>query len=117
VLKNREFARQQIRRLSGLAFFPQEPEAIGELIDALLTAPNETAAADFVRDWLRVEVECPKPAHIHTAFNPPSVAPFKSVAEYACAACSDTGWNIVERAGAEYAQPCVCRKREKGNEL
>src|SRR5262245_21469408 len=110
---DREFARNQVRRLSGLRSFPIEPEAIGELIESLRSAPTEDHAASFVARWLRSNIDAPRPAEVYASFEPSVAARDSSLrSEYACKECSDTGFVVVERGGSTGAEPCPrCRAR------
>ena len=106
----RDFVREQVRRLSGLSFFPSELEALGEIINALREAPDEGAAKQFVTDWLRSNPEAPKPAEIYSHFDgakPP--APLEVRKDPECSICGDTGWEIVHRGGLTGARKCSCR--------
>ncbi len=110
---NQEFAKSQIRRLAGLEFFPQVPEAAAEMLKALMAAPDEVAAERFVSDWLRENDRAPKPSRIYGAFRPePGALPeYKPATEIACLLCADSGYRIIERGGITAATPCACRRR------
>lgn len=60
------FAAKQILRLSGLRFFPSEPEAQDELVVALRhVAKNEDDATGIVSGWLRDSREAPTPFDLY----------------------------------------------------
>jgi hypothetical protein len=96
--------------MAGLRYFPETPEAVSELIDAMATAPNADAAAQFTTRWLGANESVPTPAEIRGEFFAGAqLAEFKPVVEYRCAECSDTGFVIVERGGVSGARRCECR--------
>lgn len=68
---DREFAKGQIRRMAMLLGFPREyPEAIGGLVEALMTAPSEEIAREAVSSYVDdadTETRCPLPKAIRTA--------------------------------------------------
>lgn len=103
-----QFALREIRRLTGLEFFPHFPEAIKELAKALSTAPSEAAAVAFIDNWLRVNTAAPHPADIFSVFPPPEAESMKAAAP-ACPICGGCGFVIVERRGFSAARSCACR--------
>lgn len=111
---DRDFARAQVLRLSGLVRFPQHIEAVTELVSAIQTAPTEDAARAFIGDWLHTQTDTPTPCDIYQTFKPVGDVPlFEPRLEYKCKACSDTGFVPVERGGVSAVAPCAC-KTEKG---
>jgi hypothetical protein len=61
---DKETARKQAKRFSGLEFFPQTAEALAELISALQVADTEEIAKSFTDDWIGGETSCPKPSQV-----------------------------------------------------
>lgn len=60
------FAIEQVLRLSGLRFFPPQPEAQNELVIALMeVAESEDHATSIVTNWLRENRETPTPADFY----------------------------------------------------
>lgn len=112
------YARQQIRRLSGLSFFPVDPVAAKEMVVALRdVAKDEAMALAVIDDLLATATECPKPADIRRAVHSKGAAKEKDYAvpnPTECLVCSDTGFKleVVERNGEKYdcAVRCGCRK-------
>src|SRR5690242_9590491 len=62
-------AANQIKRLSGLSFYPVHQEAIDELILALQVADGEWIAKSTIDDLLHDAIECPKPSEIRRIAN------------------------------------------------
>lgn len=110
MIENREFAKRQLRRMSGLDGFPQEPEAAEELLKAMMTFPIERDAEEFVTDWIARNPVCPKPSNLRRTTGPEQREWVPSWAEKKpqCPTCSGTGWRIVERNGMSGAQRCAC---------
>lgn len=110
------YARQQIRRLSGLSFFPTDPIAVKEMVVALRDVANDEAAARTTIDgMLAACTECPKPAEIRRAVHASVTAAAKdyTVPGPTRCECGDSGFKrkVVERGGQKYdfAVPCECR--------
>ncbi len=66
---SKEFAARQLDRVSGLRFFPKRPAAFAELVRALMKAPSEKRAEEFVSDWLRENSEAPTPHDIYAGLS------------------------------------------------
>ena len=115
-MHERDFLKRQVRRMAGLKFFPEVPEAVSELVNTLGAAPGKDAAESFVSQWLRTSDEAPRPADIFAAFAPSAYRQFNPPAPPTCETCSDSGFEIIERGGVDYARPCACRRREPCNE-
>lgn len=60
----KDTAKQQIRRLSGLDKFPTTSDAITELVLAIQVAEMDSIAIRFIDEWLHTETEAPKPSHM-----------------------------------------------------
>jgi hypothetical protein len=109
---SREFCKGQIKRLAGLPFGPREPEAVTVLIDALTQhSESEGHARGIVDAFLQDESieQCPTAAQIkHQAFSSAAtvVRPDRN-----CAACSGTGYRIVEKGRVSGADRCGCWAR------
>jgi hypothetical protein len=109
---SREFCKGQIKRLAGLPFGPREPEAVTVLIDALTQhSESEGHAKGIVDAFLQDESieQCPTAAQIkHQAFSSAAtvVRPDRN-----CAACSGTGYRIVEKGRVSGADRCGCWAR------
>lgn len=111
------YARQQIRRLSGLSFFPTDPVAVKEMVVALRdVAKDEAAARATVDELLAAATECPKPAEIRRAVHARGAADAKDYNKpqpTKCGKCDDSGFKrkTFERDGEKYdfAVPCACR--------
>lgn len=58
------FAKNQVRRLQSLKFFPQDPVAIRELVNALRCAATEAIATEAVDEFVRTLTDCPVPADV-----------------------------------------------------
>jgi hypothetical protein len=105
-----DFVFRQVIRMAGLDGFPQVKEAANELVTALLTAPSEPAAEQFVSEWIRANVRAPRPAEIYATFDPPGAIPeIRAATGYRCEVCSDSGFEVIERNGLSGARPCKCR--------
>ena len=108
-----KFASAQIKRLTGLSFFPTEKEAVRELLMALPIAPTEKIAKSTVDYFLATVTECPKPAQIRERAQPPEEEGYQAPGPTRCNACGDTGFvrQVITRNGQEYdfAAPCGCK--------
>lgn len=114
---NREFSKDQIARLAGLDRFPRgEAKAIGELVDALMSAPSDHAAKEYVSDWIRRNRETPKPTEIREHFFSRELE--EPARRAYCQKCSNTGYveelrQVEPIPGMKYmaafAVPCECR--------
>jgi hypothetical protein len=59
-----DYAKAQVARLSGLDYYPRNPEAFGELVTALKEATDEIQAYAAISEFTQSENQCPKPADI-----------------------------------------------------
>lgn len=121
----REAARKQIMRMGQMNRFPKEiPESVGELVDALMTAPTEEIAKAIVSDYMAsatADTLCPMPsairADVESRLDPKRPDPD-------CLKCHGIGQIIVERNGTTGASGCDCwarrpapvYKRQPGND-
>lgn len=90
----RQETKQQLRRLSALAYFPSDPVALEELGRAAETA-GTPAAQDAIGEWLNTQSRCPSPAELRAAVlaaRDRSAAPKDK-----CAGCDGNGWVTVYR--------------------
>jgi hypothetical protein len=61
---SKDLAEMEIRRLSGLDFFPRVPDAVNELVNAIMEAEDELQAHKAITEFTQSENQCPKPADI-----------------------------------------------------
>lgn len=65
---DRDFAKKQAKRFSGLDFFPNDASGFGEIVTAIEhAASSEQSCRDYVDQWLAYNTQCPKPATIRAA--------------------------------------------------
>lgn len=68
-MAEKEFCKKQIRRLTGLDFFPRsDTPAIAELVAALQWAPSDGEAESLVTWWIKNCRKAPAPADIMRHF-------------------------------------------------
>lgn len=63
-MTSEKYAKEQIKRLSGLNFFPTEPAAVKELVTVISGAETERVASELICAVLDEFTECPKPAEL-----------------------------------------------------
>ena len=80
-------ASYQVRRMSQLRGYPQDPVALSELINALCGAEHETHAASVVRSFLDDAEHCPRPADLRR-----TIRETRSRTQPVCPICSGSGW-------------------------
>jgi len=89
-----KYAKDQVRRLQAMKFFPSDPVAAKELITALLSADDEKRAKAAVDNFLATTQECPTPADIRRAViredAPEYSLPFEQPSDV-CPACNGIG--------------------------
>jgi hypothetical protein len=107
---SKECAHDIVLRLAGLEKFPMVEAAQDELVKAMMQAPSEAIAAQFVSDWIREGRKCPKPGDLWKTFRPPPMRNSPPV-NTGCSICGGTGWRIVERQGFSAATRCLCHSR------
>ncbi len=94
---SRSFAKQQIKRLTGIPFFPLSDTAVSELVDAVQQAPSETIAAKaisaFVDDSTATS-RCPTAGDIKRAVQA-SAAERPRMTR--CSVCGNSGFITVWR--------------------
>jgi hypothetical protein len=61
---SKNLAEMEIRRLSGLDFFPRVQDAVNELVAAIREADDELQAHKAITEFTQSESQCPKPADI-----------------------------------------------------
>src|ERR1700722_7212389 len=112
----RDFARRQILRMAQMGGFPEKyVEAVGELIDALLTAPSEEIARDAITSFVESadsETRCPFPKDIRAAVQSivrERLGDFLPDPE--CPKCFGIGDIIVERRGLTGSKRGDCYAR------
>lgn len=107
----RAFARKQILRMGQMFKFPVEPESMGELVDALLTAPNEEMAKDIISCIVRDadgDTPCPMASAIRRLITD-RLDPISPDPD--CLACGGGGFMFVDRGGVSGASNCTCWAR------
>jgi hypothetical protein len=95
---DREFARSQVLRLAGLRRFPNQKEAVGELIDVLQAADTQDLAKQAIDEIHHDAKQCPMPSELrHVIRN--LEAPIREAREKRrgmgkapCPYCEDIGW-------------------------
>lgn len=111
---DRLFAKKQILRMAQMNRFPKtEVEALGELVDALMTAPSEDIArAVITEDFLEEatgDTFCPMPAEIKSKILA-RLEDFRKDPD--CPKCDDSGHLIFyDKEGLSYAERCTCWAR------
>lgn len=112
-------ATSHVLRLSGLQFFPAEPEAIRELGNALERLGAPERQDEFVSDWLSESRKAPTPSDVRNwgVSHREEAAPLSS--EPMCERCGDTGWEEKTKTGivngtslgpVACVQRCGCQK-------
>ena len=113
----REFAAQQVARLSGLVGFPADLTPQAELVSALTQAPDERTARKAIDEWLSEERYAPTPADItallrRLQFGETMYTQWEPVLD-PCPRCSGTGWEPVEMGdGYSGVRRCACRRKQ-----
>ncbi len=109
---DRDFARKQIFRMAQLGGFPEKyVEAVGELIDALMTAPSEEMARAVISSVMESatgETRCPFPADIRSSITA-RLEPFRP--DPLCAKCGGIGDVVVQRGEFSGSYRCSCWAR------
>jgi len=110
------FAKKQISRMGQLKGFPKEfPEAVGELIDALMTAPSEEIARDVITSFVEdadAETPCPFPKQIRSAaLDLLTAREGEILADPLCPKCGGIGEIVVFRGGLSGSSRCDCFAR------
>ena len=109
--EERHLARKQIMRLGQMNRFPNIPEVLTDLIDALMTAPTEEIAKTVIGEILSVanpETNCPMPQQIREAVAE-KLDPY--LPDPDCLTCKGTGDIHTERNGYHYSKLCPCHAR------
>lgn len=111
-----KLAKDQIRRLSGLSFFPKDTKAVHELVNALRVCETDLQAARVITELLESAQECPAPALIRglsydriEAEKAAKVQPIRRAAH--CPQCQDFGYFGGFLPGSKNAGPwqwCDC---------
>jgi hypothetical protein len=94
------FAAGQLRRLQNLNFPPTTPEAINELLGAVMSAPNEQSCRDAIGLLAQTSKEWPKPAEIRKAILSVSGPKVQSKGGGKCRLCGDSG--LIEMTGNRF---------------
>jgi hypothetical protein len=108
----------EVKRMAGLDFFPQEPEAVRELVDVLAT---RCAHVEHVRavvgHCLERLTQTPKPVELLEVIDRTRPVSIRA-AQGSCSICGGSGFvtvgRLVQVAGvggyqADFAAPCGCR--------
>lgn len=88
----------QVRRMSGMKYFPADEIAVLELVEAACTARTEEICRSVIGDIVQGQQECPKPFDIIAATRAANVrwldeqAKSENPQKEPCSHCSDTGW-------------------------
>lgn len=85
--------KDQLKRLSGLSFFPESKEAIRELVNAARWADGLPALRSAVSDWLDARAEAPKPAELRSMCI--AARDRMSGPKVRCRQCDGNGWRSV----------------------
>jgi hypothetical protein len=108
---DRPFAKKQILRMAQMNRFPVQAEPMGELVDALLTAPSEEMAVDVIFCIMRDadgNTPCPMGSDLRRLIlerlEPVSTDPD-------CKACGGCGFVFTERGGMTGTKNCLCWAR------
>ena len=102
---DRETAKTLTRKLSVLPRFPREPEALGQLVDAIASADDPAHAERVVTNFAQRGSTCPLPYDVRRMLHETK----SSTQSNNCSACSGTGWVSEKRGGYECARECSCR--------
>lgn len=100
----REVCKREVLRLSGLPFFPAEPLAVKELVDALAEIASDASHARRTIDELVIGDRCPMPLDIRRvghSLRPPAPNPHAG-----CRDCGGTGWVHVVVRGYSAVREC-----------
>jgi hypothetical protein len=112
---DRNFAKKQILRMGQMFRFPAQVEALGELVDALLTAESEETARAVVSSFLEdatQDTPCPMASQIRGAVLERIRAEFGEVRpDPECPKCKGVGFPLSER-GAGPRCSCWSRRHE-----
>jgi hypothetical protein len=111
-----KLAKDQIRRLSGLSFFPKDTKAVHELVLALMVCEKDSQAMRVITDIIANSPECPAPAIIRgmsydraETERAAKVQPIRRAAH--CPICHDAGFFGGHLPGNKNAGPwqwCDC---------
>lgn len=88
----------QVRRMSGLKYFPSDEIAVLELVEAACTARTEEICRSVIGDIVQGQQECPKPFDVIAAIRSANIRWLDAQAKSdkpekePCVYCSDTGW-------------------------
>lgn len=107
---------RQMRRLARLRDFPDCADALRDLSEALLSAPDDSALEAWVTGWIIDSEFAPRPAEVYREFQAPLEYYQRPPLEPICKRCDDTGWEIVEKAGITGARKCACRANRRHSE-
>lgn len=105
-----KYAKDQIRRLQALKFFPTDTIAAKELISALRCAPSEKIARDTIDEFTSMSQECPVPADIRRAVYAKADTESYALPDWEppgpiCPACNTTG--MIQENGLWVRCMCV----------
>lgn len=109
---DKTFAKKQIMRMAQMFRFPKsDPEALGELIDAIMTAPTDGIAkgvVDAIMEEATSDTICPMPAEIKREI-------LKLQGDFwpdpGCQSCHGVGDIVIERGGLSGSSKCHCWSR------
>lgn len=111
-----QIAKRELKRISGLSFFPTEPVAVKELVKALQLAETEAVAETAINEILETCTDTPKPSEIRAfvfAFGETERSKRDSV-RAACTECGGSGFRQaqVRRHGTLYDMAVKCEHSE-----